>query len=193
MKNILSILILLIIGGLIGYFIAVRSTNNAIQKRFKEITTKDSTLQIEVDIKNKRIESLTDSVSALDSALIHLNGELALERLNEITPERIQQLEQFILSRGPELYGMPNIDNSDRALIASYGANGLKEVEISRAMIKQQKVIIVNQAGVVRLKNEIIVEYREGLEFAAKKCKKNQVAKGVGIGAVGVILLILLL
>ena len=188
-------LVVFMIGLAAGYFLSTRSANSLIEKAHLKAKKTDSINTVKMDSIEKLKTMALDSVSVLDSTIITKNEELRLERLKRIPQAKIREYEAFILEKGVELYGSGHEDNSDRALIASYGVNGLEEVEVSRKIIKEQKVIIVYQGEIFRLENEIRVDYQKGLELAAKKCKPGQFKKGlfVGGGAASILLLLLLL
>lgn len=195
MKKFVSFLVVFILGLVAGLLLSVRSANSKIQRAHQLAKKVDSVNSVKMDSIAKLKISASDSVLALEKMLVNQNEELRLERTKRIPEAKIREYERFILAKGEELYGSGHESNSDRALIASYGVNGLEEVEVSRKIIKEQKVIIVYQGEIFRLENEIRVNYQKGLELAAKECKKGQVKKGfiLGGGSVALLFLILLL
>ena len=193
LKKYIPFLVCFILGLVAGLLLSVRSSNSKVERAFRQARKTDSINSVKMDSVNKLKIKASDSVSFLDSVLIAKNKELRLERLKKIPEAKIREYERFILKKGEELYGSGHESNSDRALIASYGVNGLEEVEVSRKLIKEQKVIIVYQGEIFRLENEIRLDYQKGLEIAARECKKGQLKKGAILGGGGVALLFLIL
>ena len=195
MKKYIILLVVFLLGVTAGLILSIRSSNSKVQAAHERAKKVDSINTIKQDSLYKLQIAARDSVLYLDSILTLKNKELAVERTKIISRPRIEQLENIIIEQGVKLYGEANQGNSRRALIASYGANAITEVNYSRPIIENQKVQIVYQAGILELENEIRVEYQKGLEIAAKECKPNQVKKGFlfGSGATALVFLILLL
>jgi len=184
--------IILIIGFAIGYLVCVRNSNDKIQKRFQEAYRIESVMNERI----KGIDALNNGLRQRNETLydrIYADSvESALERTKTIPIQKTLKQEANILIVGQELYGSSPATNSKRALVASYGNQALNEVEILRRVNSNQKALIINCEKVVQIKDTIIVEYKEGLKYAAKKSKKGQFSKGLGLGVLGSILVGLL-
>ena len=195
MRKYIIYLVCVLIGVAIGLLLSVRSSNSKVQRAHNAAKKVDSINSVKKDSLHKLQIAARDSVSYLDSILTLKNKELALERTKIIPRPRIKALENIIIEQGIKLYGESHSGNSRRALIASYGANAITEVNYSRPIIENQKVQIVYVGKILELENEIRVEYQKGLELAAKECKGGQAKKGFlfGSGATALVFLILLL
>lgn len=182
------------LGAALAWGACVRNANDRVQ--MAAVSAQAAAQQADNEIKRReRVireqETTIDSLEALRSAD---SAKRALERLKTIPEPRVDALEEEILQRGPALFGPWAHGNSRRALIASYGAAGVSEVELSRRVMAERKVIEVQVAGIAQAEREIRVNYEEALRIAADKCKKPNAAVAAGGGfVVGALLILLLL
>ncbi len=185
-------MLILIVGILGGLFLSHLNVNKKIRKAYKDAQANEQRL-------NKKIDSLWaifNKAGAKNDSLIVLRHrdsvERSLERLKTIPLKRTLENEKHVLDTGKELYGSSLDQNSKRALVASYGSQAFDEVIVDRRIIENQKAQITACKGVVIYKDSIVIKYKEGLKYAAKKAKKGQFTKGVGLGVIGTVLIGLL-
>lgn len=177
-----------------GYFISTLNSNNKVQKRFEQAQSFEAKKNEQVDLLETRITELSELNQVLNFQIKIDSTERRVERSKPITETTTINNERTILTRGIVIYGgNMRQDNTKRSLVASYGAQSIEEVEILRRVVENQKVQLENCKGVVLIKTEIITEYKEGLRYAAKKCRNGSLVKGVGIGVIGTVIFALLL
>ena len=194
MKKIVWYIVVFIAGWAISAVVSVRSHNVRIQKAAKQAQDLKEVNEKAQDSLGELLTASQDSVKVLSGKIYQDSVNYAAERLKIIPNKRVKELEATILTLGVALYGPSNDANSRRALVASYGANAAQEAEHSRKIIKDQKVQIVYIGEILELENEIRVEYQQGLELAAAKCKNPKALQSAGIGfGLGILVVLLLL
>lgn len=190
MKKILGYIAVLILGGIIGYLICSRSANEKIQKRWEKAQAVERAIQTKIDSIQGLNKDLSLANDYLEGKIYQDSIDSSLERL-KIIPERKTVIdENFVLDKGKELYGGSHLENTRRANVASYGKQGISEVIDLRKISSNQKAVIVNCESIVQFKDTIILNYKSGLKFAAKKAK-NDFKTGVFVGGGGVLLIVL--
>jgi len=182
-----------IFGIVLGYFICTLNSNNKVQKRFEQAQSFEAKKNEQVILLEARNAQLANLNQVLNFQIKIDSTQRRIERANPITETTTINNERTILTRGIVIYGGSYNNNTKRSLIASYGAQSIEEVEILRRVVDNQKVQLENCKGVVLIKTEIITEYKEGLRYAAKKCRNGSLVKGVGIGIFGTAIFVLLL
>jgi len=186
-------ILLAIFGIVLGYFICTLNSNNKVQKRIERIDAIVLKKDIEVDSINARNVEVIKQFDELVQKNHTDSIERRIERSKPITETTTINNERTILTRGIVIYSGSHNNNTKRSLIASYGAQSIEEVEVLRRVVANQKIQLENCKGVVLIKTEIITEYKEGLRYAAKKCRNGSLVKGVGIGVIGTAIFALLL
>lgn len=193
LRYVLLGLLILLVGFGLGYAYQSRVVNKRIEKRYA------SAQKLEAKF-NKRIDSLLGVIAYLEKGNAQLakgiyqdSIERSAQRSKIIPMQRVLKDEANVLLAGGIMYGGANSKNTKRALVASYGAQAIDEVQKLRRINTNLKVQAQNYEQIVAHKDTILVEYKEGLEYAAKKCKRGKVSTGIGIGVIGTILLGVLL
>ncbi len=192
MKNWLKYMLILIAGVLGGLFLSHLNVNKKIRKAYKDAQANEQRLEEKID----SLWAIFNKAGVKNDSLLVLRHrdsvERALERLKTIPLKRTLEDEKYILETGKQLYGSSSRTNSKRALIASYSGHAFDEVFIDRRIIENQKAQISACKGVVIYKDSIVIKYKEGLKYAAKKAKKGQLGKGIGLGVIGTVIIGLL-
>ena len=183
MNKVFLYIAILLIGFVIGWFVSNRSANTKVQQHLKIAQQTEARLNLSIDSLVNQNKAISKDNNTLFDKILLDSVERSAKRLKIIPKQTTLQNENIVLHQGQTIYGLSNPKNSKRSNVASYGAQAITEVIHRRKITGNQKVVIANCEKIVIIKDTIIVKYKKGLEFAAKKSKKNEFVKGAGVGA----------
>lgn len=171
-KHLLIIIgVCLVIGLLAGYLLRGNPDREKIIEQKIEIEN----LKTQREDSLKRLQALRDTIFSLHDLLVVQQAEREKERSVAI-PDQVTWLnEETIIVNGRKFYGKEKAKNSRRALVGSFGAQAIDEVQIRRKQSENQKAVIATMQGV----NLVETKIQAAQQIIIKQLKKETTRKNI--------------